>query len=205
MVGALAMGLCQAAPSEFECAASKVLPLLSERGLLPTPSPLPASAADASRVCGAHAILLAMRTHQLLSENEQQHEQQERQEQKETRRAHLAERARLATGFAKWLGQAAHDASAPLSVAHLLGVAARAASLCAGAEKQRFLVLRLALQQRLSALLKAKNASADADAVSAPTSSMAGPLDERTWDALSRALSVGTRDQGSAFMPIDSL
>ena len=206
VAAALAIGLAQGAPAEFDHAVAKLLPALDERGLLPVQRPTPISSAERSKVKIAHALLHALQTHQLI------HGQGVGQEEADFQAYH-AERVRLSKSFAKWLGQTAQDLSEPLSAAHFLGIALRGMLLCPDEEKSRFGVLRLGLQQRVQVLLKDAHPDDDNVGATKQTSTPNGP----GWDALVRELSTGlddscdanpnqkTSDAAAVFVPIQSL
>ena len=217
VLGALACGLAQGSPTEWQHAVSKLLPALHACAALPDPTPsaaaasmtLPMPEADVERqlVRGAHCLLramLAMNGHasQAVSWLQQG-------------------RLTFASGFARWLAAAVRAANEPLAAAHVLGVAVRAASVCPAAANERYFVLRLAAKKRVLELRESAVAHVDEQLPGAGEGAAAGrAIDPAAWtpthrrhvELLKRNLAVAPftdqREPGAqidCFVPIDQL
>ena len=197
LVAALAWGLTQGSPTEWQHGVSKLLPALHACGALadpitppslhapatdstlPSPTPMPAANAEQQSVRGAHLLLRAFvaltEWDGSLSASDPLHD------------LSASNRGRLtfAAGLARWLGAAIKASVDPLTAAHLLGVALRAAALCPAAAKERYFVLRYAALRRLVELRVAPTKKAAEDGACA---SAGGVEHDRCMQALMRNL-----------------
>lgn len=157
VVAALACGLSQGSPTEWQHAVFKLMPALHASGCMSMPAtpaalldvapaqrssaaedtttpPMPAAANEQHTVRSAHCLLQAMLA------------------------MHGAMGARgvteprgviFASGYAKWLAAALKATRDPLTAAHLLGVTLRATAICPAATSERFFVVRFAALRRV--------------------------------------------------------